>query len=74
MPDDKRCGTCGLWDREKAKDAAGRVRKDRMAKCLWPMPVLPESMPSWQRAQLVPGWMACDYGKNCPCWKPVEAK
>lgn len=66
---DVRCGTCAYWDRDAAKDAAGRVRGDRVAKCLW---TIPASVP-------VPGDVSIrrDFvyrtkldGAGCPAWVP----
>lgn len=78
-PPDVRCGTCAHWDRAAARDAAGRVRGDRLARCLWE---LPESvqLPPGAVMRRYGGQFTRDEGKACPAWiplvgaKPVAAK
>jgi hypothetical protein len=63
------CGTCKHWDRESAKDGAGRVRADRVAKCKWPIPVMPTSL-SFSTKTLTAGYMSKVDGVGCRCWEP----
>lgn len=62
------CGTCSLWDRDKARDSAGRIRANRVAPCLWVADIkLPASV-AFTAIHLKPKYMARDYGLDCPCW------
>jgi hypothetical protein len=62
------CRTCALYDLEAVKDARGRVRKDRMARCLWSSDlVVPESFLIF--GQRLCGRMHPQEGTTCPCWK-----
>lgn len=65
------CGTCALWDRDAAKDKAGRVCAYLAADCLWPSPV------AWPALAYRPGThiilrMFRDEGTDCACWRPRE--
>jgi len=63
------CRNCELWDIEKAKDKAGRVRRTRFVRCLWvPKEVWPQSVsnPSYL--------MYADAGKHCPCFQQRKEK
>lgn len=58
------CQNCALWKREDAQDAAGRVRKDRMAECLW-RPAWAASIPDFERPK-GPHYMRAAGGRDCP--------
>jgi hypothetical protein len=62
---ERKCKTCKHWDIEYAKNKAGRVRKDSVAQCNYPLPILPASC---SRNTPVKGWMAESYGKDCLCY------
>jgi hypothetical protein len=63
------CKTCALWKIEQAQDAAGRVRKNRVALCQWKMSEpLPKSLHIWEHGPN-PHFMSPDSGTDCPCWK-----
>ena len=62
------CRTCGLWDIEKAKDKAGRLRKDRVARCMWVCPPLPEAAMYTGNRTIVAGYSSHDQGSECKCW------
>ena len=40
------CRGCKFYDVDQVKDAGGRIRKDRVARCLWPVPdyIWPDSI------------------------------
>ena len=66
-----KCRDCALYDLDAVKDKAGRVRSDRVARCLWvstePAPL---SFWNWRpsgRIRMLP-----DDGEGCPCFKPRE--
>jgi hypothetical protein len=59
------CKNCKYWDTEYAKDKAGRIRKNTVAKCLFELPKLPASL----RNAPQQGWMASTYGTNCKCYE-----
>lgn len=60
------CGTCALWNRERATDAIGRVKAHAVAECKWSGQILlPASM---NKVQMGRSWMARDYGTDCQCW------
>jgi len=59
------CKNCKYWDTEHAKDKAGRIRKDTVAKCLLELPKLPASL----RNAPQQGWMASTYGTDCKCYE-----
>lgn len=65
------CRDCKLWNIEEAKDRAGRVRKDRVAKCLW------EPKERWPKSAVLPyprlSYMAPYYGEGCPCFVKRES-
>jgi hypothetical protein len=66
------CRTCALYDIAAVRDKAGRVRKDRAARCLWTMPefAVPASLPEWGTRRLVPQLhMEPNDGENCPAWQ-----
>lgn len=61
------CRDCKLWNRDEAKDKAGRIRKDRGAKCLWEST---EVYPASVREYLSPrrpitAYMTAEDGKGC---------
>ncbi len=69
---DKCCKTCKHWDRDQAKDAAGRIRGNWVAPCLYPIPILPESSAFYGSkviANLRP--MAAGYGLKCEAWEKL---
>lgn len=59
------CRSCKHFPLERVKDKAGRVRKDRVAPCMWPIPVMPEGI----SGELTRRWMTTLNGGNCPCWE-----
>ena len=67
------CGTCALWDRDAAKDSAGRLRGHWTAQCLWKSTeVYPASVRDYETKSVRPhaNRTVRDDGKDCPCWKP----
>ena len=60
------CRNCAHFDIEKVKDAAGRVRRDRTAKCLWPIPTLPASA---HNTHISLKYMQPNSGSECQCFK-----
>lgn len=60
------CRNCQLWNRKQAMDAAGRIRKDRVARCQWvSTEVYPVSItPHTNRPQT--GYTAATDGEGCP--------
>lgn len=67
-----KCRDCKLYDLEATKDKAGRVRRDRVARCLW------ESKEQWPlsvnlslNSRPSPSYMLPDGGHGCQCfqWK-----
>ena len=73
---DKCCGTCKLWRREDAMDAAGRVRRDRGARCMWvSTEIYPISIRDYGFGGVRPkgSLTSRDDGKNCPCWENRDA-
>jgi hypothetical protein len=68
----KCCGTCALWNIERAKDASGKVQ-NRPAECAWALSVpLPASL--WARNMPKPSWMCRDYGTDCAAWTPRDSE
>lgn len=68
----KCCKTCALWNIKQAQDAAGRVRKDRVARCLW---VSTEVYPSsivlrHGEPRPIPAYTSHNNGTDCACWEP----
>lgn len=62
------CGTCSLWRIDDAKDKAGRVRRDRHARCDWKSTeVWPASVQTLFHKRPVPHFMGYKEGENCPC-------
>jgi hypothetical protein len=61
------CRNCKLYDLDATKDKAGRVRKDRIAECLWTnkrrFPVSLIAHPDWTLGPMRP-----DDGASCPCF------
>lgn len=62
---EKCCKTCKHWDADFAKDKAGRIRRESVAKCNYELPALPESISNVPKI----GWMAACYGKRCDCYE-----
>ena len=61
------CRDCKLWDTEAAKDKAGRIRKDRAAKCLWiSTEVWPVSVNERYSMRPTAGFMRSEDGYRCP--------
>ncbi len=68
----KYCKTCKHWDRDKARDAAGRIRGNWVAPCLYPMPVLPESFGVYgSKVDVNRRPMAAGYGLKCEAWEEL---
>ncbi len=69
---DKCCKTCKHWDRDQARDAAGRTRGNWAAPCLYPIPILPESFRSFGNILKIElQWMAAGYGRRCEVWEKL---
>ena len=64
------CRNCRWWDIDSARDKAGRVRSDRVARCQWPAPPLPQAA-SLSRIHL--GWVGPHDGKRCECFQLDDA-
>ena len=65
---DQCCGTCKWYPIEKLKDKAGHIRKkNRVALCQFPKPVLPEAVDSFTHI----GYCYTDYycGADCPTYE-----
>lgn len=60
------CRNCAHFDIEKVKDTAGRVHRNRTARCLWPIPTLPASA---YNIHISLNYMQPDSGSECPCFK-----
>jgi len=62
------CRDCKLFDLDAVKDKAGRVRKNKAAKCLW---VSKETYPSsvFYPQRVNAGHMTSDSGERCPCFQ-----
>lgn len=71
------CRSCGWWERTQAMDAAGRIRRDRVARCLWestePYPVSVVTSYFGASGRPKGGYTAADDGANCACFKPAAA-
>lgn len=66
------CRDCKLFDLEKTKDKAGRVRKDRAAKCLWvSTETWPMSVPESMNRRPTAGYMTVDDGNRCKRFIPL---
>lgn len=64
------CRDCKLYDLDAVKDKAGRVRKDRVGRCLWESKeVLPLSIRG-NPMKLVGGWMEPNDGNGCKRFIP----
>lgn len=60
------CRDCKLWDREKAKDKAGRIRRDRAALCLWvSTEAWPHSVNHFANDRPQAGYMTAEDGLGC---------
>ena len=67
------CRTCALWDRDAAKDKAGRIRNDRTARCLWASSEMrPISVAHHLYPLPKPGYTGAANGETCPCWRKWE--
>ena len=67
-----KCRDCALWDRERAMDRAGRIRKNRAVRCLWvSTEVLPLSVRKEYHRRPTPSYMTSEDGAGCPCFIPV---
>ena len=65
------CRECKLWDRQAAMDKAGRIRRDRTARCLWASnEVWPLSVDS-RTIRPIPGSMGPLDGNRCQRFIPV---
>lgn len=59
------CRECKLYDLDATKDKAGRVRKNRIARCLWvSTETLPDSVLAFN-IRPTAGSMQPDDGKRC---------
>lgn len=59
------CRECKLYDLDAVKDIAGRVRKDRVARCLWKSTeTWPDSVGEWQSRPSA-GSMRPNDGQRC---------
>jgi len=67
------CGTCKHADFSPAltKHKSPRLPVDARAQCAWPIDLLalPDSLPPWRRAGIVPGYTGPESGATCPCWE-----
>lgn len=66
-----RCRDCRWYPVERVKDAAGRVRADRVAICLWPVPDLPLAFLSEMGGSGGPysSYMQPNEEHECPCFE-----
>lgn len=67
MSEKRCCGNCGWWDVEQL----WQCMEGTAAPCSIPRPVIPAS---YELIRLNAADMKADWGINCPCWKPLEAK
>ena len=67
------CRECKLFDIDAAKDKVGRVRKSRLAKCLW---VSKEQYPNalYSFGRPTAGYTSSADGFGCKCFIKVGAK
>lgn len=71
QPIKKTCKECNLWDIEAAKDKAGRIRKDKMARCLWvSTEIFPLSVFEVFVHRQKSGYMQAQDGEGCKCFLP----
>lgn len=69
------CRNCRYWDRERATDRAGRILRNRPARCLWASTEpWPASCGGHLYNRPVPNYMMADYGQDCACFKPFTEK
>jgi hypothetical protein len=61
------CLTCALWDKAAALNAAGRLRRDKTARCLW-QSTEPYPASTFDQTRPRPSFMASDWGTDCVCW------
>lgn len=65
-----RCRDCALYDLAAVQDKAGRVRSNRVARCLWVSnEPLPASVRNDQRRPILPSYMEPNDGEGCFCFK-----
>jgi hypothetical protein len=77
MPTAHSCRTCALYDLDAVKDRAGRVRKNRVAKCRWETRMIAASvrrscgyyLSGSPGRTIRGGYMPPNEGKDCPCWE-----
>ncbi len=82
MPTTHSCRTCVLYNLDAAKDRAGRVRKNYVAKCRWETRVIAASVrrscgyysSGSSDRTLRGGYMPPGEGKDCPCWEERPAR
>lgn len=69
------CRNCKLYNLDETRDKAGRVRKDRIAPCMWvstePWPM---STDKFHNHRPKVDWMAPDDGEECQCFIEREKK
>lgn len=71
LPEERCCKTCGLWDIAAAIDKAGRINKNRWARCLWKGAIdFPVALHDYERRLPTPCCSSPNDGKDCPCWIP----
>jgi len=67
------CRDCALYDVERVKDKAGRIRKDRVTRCNWiSTEVYPMSLGYGFNVRPSATFMEPNGGEGCPCFKPKE--
>jgi len=64
----RRCRYCAHFDLGRVLDKAGRVRRDRMAQCLFDPSTILVTMPeSWRTRHIINlSYMSPDDGRHCP--------
>lgn len=70
------CKTCVHWDRDEAKDKAGRIRSSRTATCHFVLPPLPDSYyDNWySRKERSPRPMCATDGAECKTYEVLATE
>lgn len=69
------CRDCALWDIDAARDKAGRVRKDRAARCKWiSIEPWPDSVSSPLYMRPKASYVSANCGALCPCFVKREGR